>query len=274
MNRIIGLPRLAIGGNVRNKYFIRIGGQSNAEGIMLNTTLPTPLARRFEKVFIWWNENESSGNGEFQKLQAGVNNQRSTSAAGSNRLQWYGAEIAIADKFERLHPNDELYIAKYAVGSSSVAVQAGTDWNTSNSGEALDIGIDSFYVPAASDLSGIIDLGMIWMQGEQDAADASASATVTFRTNSVNTFSAFRTRLSSASMPIYVCRLNASIARDPTQLANVRTAQGTSSPNLTHIGSFPNNHFFDTDSYSIIPGDTVHFQPFPFGIDLYTSIGL
>lgn len=259
---------------VHNRYFLRMHGQSNSEGIKPIDSLALNYRRTFRNVYIWWNPTEGVSGGAWQKLRAGKNNQRSTAAAGSDRLQWYGAEIAIADLFEREHPNDVLYISKYAVGSSSVAVQAGVDWNISNTGEALDIAIDNYNIPALAALSAftITDLGMIWMQGEQDASSALNSVTATFRTNTLDTLADFRTRESLASMPIYVCRLNAAIDRDPTQLANVRTAQGTTSGNLTDPATNPNNHFFDTDSYPLISGDTVHFEQFQYGADLYAVL--
>lgn len=277
-NRIPGEARLSIGGKVRNRYLVSIAGQSNAEGIKPVASLPTILTREFQNVYIWVNTTEAGGAGSFQKLKAGVNNQRSTAAAGSDRLQWYGMEIPIADKFEKLHYDDVLYIVKYGVGSSAVAIEAGgaPDWNIANTNESLDVFIEGFQDPARTALTGIThtDLGLIWMQGEQDASSPTNSVTATFRTNSADTFAEMRTRVGNANWPIYVCRLNAAIARDATQLANVRTAQGTTSPNLTHSGTYPNNHHVDTDIYSLIPGDTVHFEPYQFGIDNYTTVGL
>lgn len=264
-----------IGGKVRNKYFIRMHGQSNSEGIVPVAWLADSLKREFLNVYVYFNEDESENGGEWQKLKAGVNNQRSTAAAGSDRLQWFGAEIAIADRFETYHPNDELYISKYATGGSSVASQVGLDWNIANTGESLDIAIDNYDIPAIAAISGsVTDLGMIWMQGEQDADHPTNSATATFRTNTLDTLADFRTRLGLANMPVYLCRLNASIDRNATQLANVRTAQGTSSGNLTDTGTNPNNHHVDTDIYSIVPGDTVHILQFNYGVTLYTTVGL
>lgn len=256
---------------VHNRYFLRMHGQSNSEGIKPIESLDIFYRRKFRNVFIWFNPTEGVSGGSWQNLKAGVNNQRSTAAAGSNRLQWYGAEIALADAFERERPNDVLYISKYAVGSSSVAVQAGVDWNIANTNEALDKAIDNYNIPALDSLSAftVTDLGMIWMQGEQDAANDTDSAVATFRTNTLNTFSDFRTREGVANMQIIVCRLNAAIDRTPTRLANVRTAQGTTSGNLTDTATNPNNVFFDTDPYPLISGDTVHFEQFDYGQDLY-----
>lgn len=277
-NRIPGEPRVAIGVKIAHNYLISGGGQSNQEGIKLVTSLPDILKRQFQNVYIWVNTTEGDNLGSWQKLQAGVNNQRSTAAAGSDRLQWYGWEIPFADKFERQRPNDVLYIIKYGVGSSAVAIEAGgaPDWNSASTNESLDVFIEGFQDPARANLSSnsisYTDLGLIWMQGEQDASNALNSVTATFRTNSINTFAEMRTRVGNANWPIYVCRLNASIARDPTQLANVRTAQGTTSTNLSDVATYPNNHFFNMDLYSIIPGDTVHTEPYPYGLDLYNVL--
>jgi hypothetical protein len=248
------------------EYFLRIRGQSNGEGITEVADLDVNLQREFQNVYIWYNETETDNGGEWQKLQAGVNNNRST------RLIYYGSEIAIADLFETNHPNDVLYISKYAVGSASVATQAGSDWNASSSGEALDIANQYYDEDALAALAehDLVDLGLIWMQGEQDAAHATNSATATFRTNTLNMLSEFRTAAGDANLTVYICRLNAAIDRDAGQLANVRTAQGTSSGNLTDTATNPNNVFVDTDAYSLI--DTVHFEQLPFGEDLYDLI--
>jgi len=116
----------------------------------------------------------------------------------------------------------------------------------------------------------ITDLGLIWMQGEQDASDAGASVTNTFATNTANMLAEFRTRISQATMPAIVCRLNADIDRDATQLANVRLAQGTQAGGLNDTASYPYNVFFDTDSYALV--DTVHFEQYQYGEDLYNVL--
>jgi hypothetical protein len=250
------------------RYFVRMHGQSNSEGINLVADLDSELLREFSNVYIWYNPTETDGGGSWQKLQAGVNNQR------ASRLIYAGAEIWMADLFETNHPNEVLYISKFSVGSTSVATQVGSDWNSASTGESLDIAVDYYDVPALDYLETtmgytINDLGMIWMQGEQDASHVTNSATATFRSNTAAMFSEYRTRLDISTLPIYVCRLNAAIDRDPTQLANVRTAQGTSSPNLCHSGTYPYNHHFDTDAYPLISGDTVHFEQQPYAEDLY-----
>jgi hypothetical protein len=270
-----GRPMINTGGKVNTRYVLIIIGQSNAEGIDPVSELPDSLKREFQNVFIWFNETEGDGLGGWQKLKAGVNNQRSTTAAGSNRLQWFGMEIAIADLFEKNHPNGELCIIKYAVGSSPVAQdESFIDWSSSSTNEALDIFIEGYATPALATLSSYTKLPIVDMQGEQDASSPTQSVTATFRTNKVNQYSEIRTRLGDANWPIIVCRLNAAIARDPTQLANVRTAQGTSSGNLTHTGTHPNNTHFDTDSFPLITGDTVHHRQYLFGKAIYAAAGL
>lgn len=245
------------------KYWLGMDGQSNSEGITLVEDLPENLRRRFNNVYIWYNPTETTTGGKWQKLQAGVNNQR------GSRLQYYGAEIAIADLFETYHPNDVLYISKYAVGSTKVAVDAGgVDWNSTSTGECLDVALNSFHsVTRASISGGFTDLGVIWDQGEHDALTDLDSATATFVSNTAATLDEMRTVLSAASMPIYICRLNANISRNATRLANVRTAQGTTAGNLCDPGTYPNNHMIDKDSYVLI--DAVHNEQLAFGEDMY-----
>jgi hypothetical protein len=269
-NRIVALPSKA-----GIKYVLPIIGQSNAEGIDPHNVLPPSLTKEFQNVYIWFNETEADGAGGWQKLKVGTNNQRSTAAAGSNRLQWFGMELAIADLFEKNHPNDVLYIIKYAVGGAPVAQDASfVDWSSASTNEALDIFIEGYADPALATLSGYTRLPLVDMQGEQDASSPTQSVTATFRTNKANEYAEIRTRLGFSNWPIIVCRLNAAISRDPTQLANVRTAAGGTSLNLTDAATYPFNTMFDTDPFQLIPADPVHHQQYLFGRAIYTALGL
>lgn len=249
----------------QNVYYLTMHGQSNSEGITLVADLDVGLTRQFSNVYIWYNAAEVEGGGAWQKLQAGVNNNR------ASRLIYYGAEIAIADLFETTRPNDVLYISKYAVGSSAVGLQGSIDWNASSTNESLDKALEWWDIPALAAIPypNVINLGMIWMQGEQDADNATLSVTATFLTNTSNMLAEYRTRI-GFSVTVYVCRLNAAITRDAGQLANVRTAQGTAAGNLGDTGTFPNNVFFNTDSYALI--DAVHFEQLQYGEDLYNLL--
>lgn len=246
-----------------NVFALEMDGQSNSEGIAEVADLAVALTREFRNVWIWYNATETLGGGEWQRLQAGVNNNR------ASRLTFYGAEIMIADLFETNHPNDVLYISKYAVGSSAVGQQGVIDWNASSTGESLDKALDWWHIPALAAIpyANVVNLGLIWMQGEQDADSPTLSVTATFITNTANMLAEFRTRIGDENLPVYVCRLHSGIDRDPTQLANVRTAQGTTSGNLGDAATYPNNVFFDTDGYDLI--DTVHFEQLEYGEDLF-----
>lgn len=254
-------PDQSLGFTPGTVYYLRESGQSNMEGINTVASLSAPLKRRFNNVYIWYNPSETSTGGRWEKLQAGVNNER------ASRLQYYGSEIAIADAFETNHPTDVLYISKYAQGSTAMDASG---W-AANSGLAFAkardcyhnpsyAAVDALYVPA------IVDLGMVWMQGESDAT-VSATSTSGYTTSVVNMLSAFRTSLSKPTMSAVVCRLNSVTASPRVRGAEVRAAQSTSASRICDPALYPLNLFFDTDAYSTIDG--THFEQIPFGEDLY-----
>ncbi len=258
----------SLGFTPTNTYFLMMDGQSNSEGIDPITSLSLDAKDKFRNTYIWFNAFETPSGGRWEKLRVVLNNQRSSRTS----LNTFGAEIRIAERFEAEHPNDVLYISKYAVGSTPIISTAGNDWNASSVGELLDIAIDNFHIPARAAIpsSPIIDLGMIWAQGEQDCAALSTAAN--FFTATVNMFSEFRTRLSNSTLKIFVARLHQDIDRDATLLGQYRVVQGPTSTNLTDTATYPYNVHVDVDSYGLI--DTVHFEQYQYGSDLYDALGL
>lgn len=243
-----------------NIYYVRLSGQSNAEGITTVASLDSGLRRRFNNVYIWYNPTETSTGGRWEKLWAGVNNQR------ASRLQYYGSEIAIADLFETNHPTDVLYISKYAQGSTDMSY-----WTSS--GDAYEKARDCYHNPSYAAVDALYtdpieDLGMIWMQGESDAMQSKTASTYTSQVSGMLTN--FRTALSAASMVAYVCRLNDESAAPRPSGANIRNAQSTATNMICDPALRPLNIFFDTDAYALI--DAAHFEQLPFGEDLYNVL--
>lgn len=249
-----------------NIYFLRASGQSNASGFDLVDDLTTEQKAKFPNVFIWYNPDETPGGGEWRKLKAGVNNQL------PNRLDYFGFEIGLAMEFAANHPNDVLYISKYAVGSTTVA----THWNPSI-GDEYETSIDAFHTPAFAAVEAlfpsdpIIDLGMWWMQGESDA-NISSGQTSSFVSFTNSTLAAFRSDLGVSDMQIIVGRLNYDSCFYRTYGLDVRTAQGTGTGMICDTALHPDNVFFDTDSYPLLADTNVHWEQYQLGLDLYALL--
>lgn len=243
-------------------YFLRSHGQSNCEGITLVSTLPTTpvdLTREFQNVYIWHNATETNGGGAWEKLQAGVNNERET------RLIYYGWEIYLAHLFETNHPNDKLYISKFGAGGSTVTDDGtGNNWNLT--GGLYNIAMNYYDIPAAAAVPGGIDvdLGMLWVQGEDETQAGREGNTLT---NSVFVLDRFRTALSASTMPILIPPINIR-AYNNTASQTVRIHQSSKPGELCDLATYPyNNRFEFTDNYPTI--DIVHYEQIPFGRDLY-----
>jgi hypothetical protein len=174
--------------------------------------------------------------------------------------------------FEKNHPNDVLFIVKFAVGSSAVSNTVTPNWDPTTVNGCYQRGKNFFHIPATATLPpGTIEKGLIWMQGEEDANTAANSNQTTFHANTLAVFNAFRTDLSMTTLPIWVCRINNSIARNATYKANVRAVEGTDPGQLCDSLTYPDNHLFDTDSFVPLI-DAVHIPQLPYGTALYHEI--
>lgn len=249
-------------------FFVRIDGQSNSEGIGDVATLPDNLRRQFRNTYIWFNATENLSGGSYQKLQAGVNNER------ASRLMYYGLEISLADEFERNFPDDRLYISKFGVGNTAVFNVVGSpNWNASAaSGDNLITdAVTKWHIPSLASLpiSRVIDFGLIWVQGEEDALDDTYTAA--FKTNTLATFADFRSRLGLPTMSIIVVPLNfaSRTGVNGPRGQTIRIAQSNKSGEMADSVTYPYNRYFPyTDNYQPLL-DSVHFPPLPFGIDMF-----
>jgi hypothetical protein len=213
------------------KVFL-LGGQSNMAGYGTVADLSEPYDAPLSSVKFW--KAASSG---WIPLQGGL---------GS----WgglFGPELTFGHEIHEMFPDDDIYLVKYAVGGSNLAV----DWKPDGSGPCYK-SFKSTVTAAMQNLSSAHHsptlAGMIWMQGEGDASDHTYAAGYAANLNTFIT--KVRSDFSTPDMPFVVGRIM-SYPQYPfgtqTDNATVRTAQAMVPGQVGHAS------WIDTDNLDVWP---------------------
>lgn len=162
-----------------------LGGQSNMDGYGYNSQLPDSLKKTFEKIYIFHGnpvgDNEKNGGiGNWEKLQPGHGVGFKANSINNNYSDRFGIELSFASKLQQLYPNENIAIIKYSRGGTSLdslASYAGSwdpDFSGHNQYDHFLATIKSAFQTQDINKDGIEDIlipeGIIWMQGESDAA--------------------------------------------------------------------------------------------------------
>lgn len=229
---------------------IAVAGQSNALGygsVGDTAAVYTPTA----SVQILVDTNADGVADTFQTMTPGTN----TGTAANPSA--FGAEVAIAKNWlaDPANAGQTLYIVKgdgVVKGSTGLAQDAGQlDWSPASTGELWSTA--STAVATAKSLTGLPLDAVFWMQGEQDAVDATKAAN--YATNEADFFAAIRATWGDTGTIIVQGRIadDAGLA----YMSDVRTAQVT-------VDTADGLSFtVDTDALAM-RGDLLH----------YSSVGL
>jgi hypothetical protein len=200
--------------NAATKVFL-LAGQSNmaGEGNVADLTAPynTPLS----EVKFW-------NNSQWVALRGGFGDGTSGTL--------FGPEIGFGHRLHELYPKDDIYLVKYGLTSTNLAV----DWNPNGAGIRYNI----FKSTADAALKNLANAGlsptiagMIWMQGENDALNSTYAAA--YRNNLVNLISTVRSQFSTPDMPFVDGRVLACYGTQ-TDSDLVRNAQMTVPAQVGH----------------------------------------
>jgi hypothetical protein len=137
----------------------------------------------------------------------------------------FGPELSFGRRIQELFPNDQIYLVKYGVGSTSL----GANWNpaTGNSYSMFKQRVDAAIQNLQN--AGLVPSieGMIWMQGEDDATNTTFANA--YKTNLTNFVSAVRNDFSVPNMKFVAGRITwaPEIWSSHATVAKVRNAQET-----------------------------------------------
>ena len=164
------LKNIISGGGNKRATIIKMIGQSNAEGVVLLSGLPSIYQGVRNFVSIWW---ENS----FEKMEAGVNTVNEfhrgvDTPADSGEYQWASEQNASYLLQKRL--NREVYVIKNALGSQSIST-----WDSPSGSMWLEL--KEYTENSIAELEAIGKIpdfrSTIFLQGEADVINNTLKAT-------------------------------------------------------------------------------------------------
>jgi len=173
-------------GDTFKLYFL--GGQSNMDGLGLNTELPDSLKKPFEDIWIFHgnpaeDDKPNGGMGKWEKLSPGHGFGFSNDGKTSKLSKKFGVELSFAKKLQELYPNEKIAVIKYSRGGTAIDADAAGPygcWDPDYIGSNGINQYDHFLTTIRNafdvkDINGdgkkerLVPSGIIWMQGESDA---------------------------------------------------------------------------------------------------------
>ncbi|MEL7117989.1 MAG: sialate O-acetylesterase [Bacteroidota bacterium] len=185
------LPSMVISQELEKDTFklFFLGGQSNMEGHGKNADLPNSLKQEFNKVWIFegspaGDEDRNGGLGKWELLKPGHGTGFSSDGINNKLSNRFGIELSFAKKLQEFYPNEKIALIKYAKGGSSIdslAARHFGSWKMDYKGTNGINQFDHFLTTLKGALNNrdidkndkedvLIPAGIIWMQGESDAA--------------------------------------------------------------------------------------------------------
>ena len=169
-----------------------LGGQSNMDGYGYNHDLPDSLNKTFDDVWIYHgnsvkDDTAGGGLGKWSKLRPGHGVGFASDGKKNTYSDRFGLELSFAHHIKQKYPGENIALIKYSRGGSSIDSLAAEDfgsWEPDYSGKnqfdyflqtvrgaMLQPDINNDGKPDKLNPAGIL-----WMQGESDAAHTKAIA--------------------------------------------------------------------------------------------------
>ncbi|MBL4632006.1 MAG: hypothetical protein JKY14_12940 [Paraglaciecola sp.] len=207
------------------KLFV-LGGQSNMNGFGYTKDLPQHLNQSIDGVYIFQGRPDAddapiAGQGKWEVVQPGHGIGFSSNGKVNKHTLRFGVELSFAHKLRTLYPDDNIAIIKYARSGSSIAIEAAGKfgaWDPDYKGKSGVNQYDHFLntlINARSDMDidadgvpdTLIPMGIIWMQGESDAA-YSESIAKAYYGNLKRLMDLFRASLLVDDLPVVMGKIS------------------------------------------------------------------
>lgn len=232
-----------------------IGGQSNAGGRGDASKLTEPLAVPQKDVRFYWHRSQKSQNGGHV-----AEDQWTDLAPGSGHgvtkpvyPKEFGPEVSFGRALADAHPKEKIALIKYSHGGTSLSA----NWSEKGPMYKTFVATTQTALAAMKAAGHTYELrGMIWQQGENDAAGPAAAA---YQANLTNLIARIRKDLfENKPLPFVIGGLsdsqNASIKTPGSGWNTVRKAQETVAQTLPKAG------FANSDGFATRPGEAIHFS--------------
>ncbi len=230
------LVRLALGLScaatlcAKDFHLYYLGGQSNMDGFGYVKDLPRALNKPVEGVWIFHGNMAPDGvpvdgRGVWAQLRPGHGTGFESDGNANDYSDRFGVELTFATRMQELHPDRNIALIKYSRGGTSIDERAARffgSWEADFIGGAREgSGVnqyDHFLATlrnafAVSDIDGdgeadrLIPAGILWMQGESDAA-SSAKVARSYERNLKRLMDLVRSALRVDDLPIAIGRIS------------------------------------------------------------------
>ncbi|HDZ40195.1 MAG TPA: hypothetical protein ENH59_00725 [Bacteroidetes bacterium] len=170
-----------------NLYYL--GGQSNMEGYGYCSELPDSLNGTFDNILIFHGNSspdgeEPDGKGIWAPLRPGHGGGFVSDGVNNNYSDRFGCELSFGLKIKELNSGTRIALLKYARGGTSIDEEAAGNFGSWDPQYLDGAGINQYdhFLAAVDNALSIKDIdgdgkedrlipsGIIWMQGESDAA--------------------------------------------------------------------------------------------------------
>jgi len=204
-----------------------LGGQSNMDGFGYVKELPEALQSTQSKVMIFHgnlaeDNHPPDGRGIWTQLRPGHGAGFSSDGTVNSYSDRFGIELTFARRLQALDPAANIALLKYSRGGTSIAIEAAGDfgcWDPDFEGTPEGYNqYDHFLATVESALSvrdidgdgeedNLIPAGIVWMQGESDAAYGKAIAS-RYEANLKRLMDLIRAALRSDNLPVVIGRIS------------------------------------------------------------------
>ncbi|MBD3268089.1 hypothetical protein GF373_15600 [bacterium] len=211
-------------------YLYYLGGQSNMDGYGYVKELPRKLNQPVEDVMIFHGNTGQDtqpvdGKGVWAELRPGHGVGFTSDGEKNTYSDRFGIELTFARRLRELHPGEPIALIKYSKGGTSIAVDAAGQfgcWDPDfEQGQGAGKGVnqyDHFLATVRHALSHkdidrdgeadrLIPAGIVWMQGESDAAHGQAIAQE-YRANVTRLMDLIRAAFRHDDLPVVIGRIS------------------------------------------------------------------
>lgn len=203
-----------------------LGGQSNMEGFGYVSELPDELNKPFDDIYIFHGNSSpddslNGGMGIWASLRPGHGSGFSSDGLSNAYSDRFACELSFAKKIQELNPDANIALLKYSRGGTSIDMEAAGHFGSWDPAYKDDKGINQYdYFLAAvenafeaGDIDGdgykdtLVPAGIIWMQGESDAAHTQEIAARYYK-NLSELMQLIRQALGDENLPVVIGRIS------------------------------------------------------------------
>jgi hypothetical protein len=207
------------------KLFV-LAGQSNMNGFGHTKDLPKNINGSIDGVYIFQGHSDAddapiAGQGQWEVVQPGHGIGFSSDGIVNKHSARFGVEMSFAHKLGILYPNDNIAIIKYARSGSSIALEAAREFGAWDPDYKTTTGVNQYdhFLNTLVNATGVMDIdadgvsdtlipkGIIWMQGESDAAHSERLAN-DYHSNLKRLMGSFRAALLVDDFPVVIGKIS------------------------------------------------------------------